>query len=113
LDIETFIENRIVDGINICAWCGKIPRVSDIKIDMDIIIEYHGNTFHYNKDIHDINDCNPFGKRYSEIKEKDDYKRELAVKNGFKIFEVFSSDNFNENINKIIKYTNDRRKKIK
>lgn len=35
----------------------------------------------------------PFTNRtLNELKEKDDYKRELAIKNGFKIFEVFDTD---------------------
>jgi len=76
--------------------------------EVNIIIEYHGSLWHYNKDIDYTED--KFGPKVEDMIKKDTYKRELALSKGFEFIEVFDTDNFEEKINYILDLIN---KKVK
>ena len=71
---------------------------------LKLIIEYHGSFWHYNPDFnYGENYTNPLtGATLNELKERDKQKRQLAINNGFKIIEVFDTDNKKEKQKEII-----------
>jgi len=75
---------------------------------LKLIIEYHGSIWHYNPNYkYKENFKNPLnGISLNELKENDDYKRQLAINNGFKIIEVFDTDNKDEKQEEIINTIN-------
>ena len=101
---EYFIYDSLLNKYNLYDF--TIPMIK-------LIIEYHGEIFHYNERIHNINESNPFGVSFKKLKIKDDYKRKLAIKNGFTIIEIFSDSIFNKEINKIKEIIYERIKKHK
>lgn len=58
----------------------------------NVIVEYHGHTYHYNPKIKNLEWKSPFGITREESLEKDRFKRELALSRGFKFFEYYSND---------------------
>jgi ribonuclease BN (tRNA processing enzyme) len=92
-----------------CIYDKKNKRVNfyDFTISkLKLIIEYHGSTWHYNPDYNYKEDFkSPFENlTLEELKERDEYKRNLAIENGFDIIEVFDTDNKEEKQNEIIEF---------
>jgi hypothetical protein len=88
----------------------------DFKYE-DIIIEYHGSSFHVNPKLSEEEKQkwrNPFSKESAEKSiEKDRIKRELALSHGYKYFEIYSNDDDvtkNEIKDKILKEINEKNK---
>lgn len=81
--------------------------------DIKLIIEYNGEKFHPNKEKLSVDEWNNWRCLFNEhldadIKHKmDSDKKELAIQNGFKYLEVWSSDVIEENTNKIKYFIND------
>jgi len=71
---------------------------------LKLTIEYNGSIWHYNPNYDYPKDFkNPLtGVSLNELKENDNYKRQLAIDNGFKIIEVFDTDNKEEKQKEII-----------
>jgi hypothetical protein len=71
---------------------------------LKLIIEYHGSAWHYNPNYNYKEDFrSPFhNKTLEEMKQKDEQKRKLAIKNGFDITEVFDTDDKEERQKEII-----------
>lgn len=74
-----------------------------------IIIEYHGESFHPNPTwINNDKDkwenwVQPYSKQSAnEVHIRDTYKKTLALNNGFTYFEIYSSDDYNETLKKIV-----------
>jgi len=59
---------------------------------LKIILEYHGSLWHFNPDC-EYNNALPFSLTVEANKQKDEYKRNLAIKHGFKIVETFDTSN--------------------
>jgi len=77
-----------------------------------IIIEYHGESFHPNPSwLNDNTDkwknwIQPYSKQSAnDVYNRDKYKKLLAINNGFTYFEIYSSDDYNETLKKIIHET--------
>jgi hypothetical protein len=72
-------------------------RLYDFTIpEINVIIEYHGSFWHYNKN-------NLMESKFStlkERKEKDKIKREVAEKHGFEYYVVFDTANFDDEVKK-------------
>jgi len=73
-----------------------------------VIVEYHGSVWHFNKNyIYPKNFTSPFNNfSLKELKEKDDLKRNIAEARGFKVFEIFDTDDkgiFKDNLVEYIK----------
>jgi len=73
---------------------------------LNLIIEYHGSMWHFNPNFEYSDDFRqPFSKEtLNELKEKDDFKRNLAIQNGFKIIEIFDTDNKQEKQEEILHF---------
>ena len=86
---EFLIENRFYDF--------TIPSIK-------LIVEYNGSMWHYNPNYnYPENFKNPFGKSLEELKENDNYKRNLAKENEFILIDVYDTDNKMEKQKEIIK----------
>jgi hypothetical protein len=96
--------------------------------ELNLIFEYHGEKFHphfsitENSDLKKwetlylVRDGNNFKKTKKnglDIREQDILKEQLAIDNGFKYHVIWSSDNINESIIKIINIINNENKKNK
>lgn len=80
-------------------------------IDKKIIIEYHGQAFHPNKEKLNVDEWKnwrqPFSdKTADEAQSFDVYKKQLAEYHGFKVFEIFSNDDPVKTQNTITEITN-------
>jgi len=75
--------------------------------DIKLIIEYNGEKFHPNKEKLSVDEWNNWRCLFNEHLDADTKykmdldKKELAIQNGFKYLEVWSSDTNEENISKI------------
>lgn len=78
--------------------------------DIKIIIEYHGNMFHPNKDKLTTKEWNDWKCLFNESLDADTkykydkIKKDVAITNGFKYLEIWDNDNFKENNNKIKRF---------
>jgi very-short-patch-repair endonuclease len=76
--------------------------------DKKIIIEYNGVAFHPKLNLNEQELKawqHPFKKEKGDvILKRDLFKKKLAIKNGFKILIIWSDADFNDNINKCIKF---------
>lgn len=77
--------------------------------DIRLIVEYNGVKFHPNKEKLTTEEWNNWRCLFTEQTADDKYKtdlskKELAIQNGFKYLEVWSSDTIEENTNKIISF---------
>ena len=77
---------------------------------LNLIVEFHGSIWHYNPNYNYKEDFKqPFsGESIEELKEKDEYKRQLTIKNGFTLFEVFDTDDFEEKQKEIIEWIKEK-----
>lgn len=74
-------------------------------LDKKLIVEYHGEKFHPNKKVLSeeefSNWCHAYSKESAEnVYNRDQYKKQLAISNGFIFIEIYSNDPV-ENVNKI------------
>lgn len=90
---EWFIYDKENKKINWYDFCIK---------ELNIIIEYHGSLWHYNPN-YEYRGNLPFGMTVEQNIERDMYKRELAVYNGFKYFVVFDTDDHEQKTNELAK----------
>lgn len=68
----------------------------------DIIIEYHGELYHFNPLVDKKESWNnPFGITIQQSLEKDNLKRQLAKEKNYKYFEIYSNDTKEVKQNKI------------
>ena len=87
---------------------GKTIRFYDFTVPkLNLIIEYHGSTWHPNKikltDSEWKEWTSPFSKVSADEKYNDDqYKKKLAITNGYKYFEVWDTDDKKEIMSYII-----------
>lgn len=89
---EWFIYDSKEKKINFYDFCIK---------DLKIIIEFHGSMWHYNPNFNYDRKL-PFKTTLEEIKKNDAYKKDLALKNGFKYFEIFDTDDYNKKANELL-----------
>lgn len=113
---------------NICIYCGdkennkneyflydkenKKYYFYDLTIlynDTKLIVEYNGVKFHPNKEKLTTEEWSNWRCLFTDQTADDKYKtdlnkKELAIQNGFKYLEVWSSDTVEENTNKIISF---------
>jgi very-short-patch-repair endonuclease len=90
-------------------WDDNIKKISfyDFTIpSLKLIVEYHGSLWHFNENFEYTED--KIGPSIEEMKQKDEYKRQLAVSKGFTIIEVFDTDNIKQKISIILKEINKR-----
>jgi len=77
-------------------------------LPLNVIIEYHGSCWHPNPTLltleKDKNNWRQLksNKSYDDIFLKDLRKKEIAIKNGFRYYEIWDTDNFDEKIKKIL-----------
>lgn len=90
---EWFIYDKENKKFNLYDFCIK---------ELNVIIEYHGSLWHYNPN-YEYKGNLPFGMTVEKNIEKDMYKRELAVYNGFKYFVVFDTDDYEQKTNELAK----------
>lgn len=74
-----------------------------VNVKKKVIIEYHGSTFHPNKKVLNEQEWiewrHPFTKETADQKyDFDQYKKRLALKHGFLIFEIYSNDSLDDKI---------------
>ena len=68
-----------------------------------LIFEYHGCFWHQRTEGDNLNEL---GYNLNESYNKDIIKKELAVKKGFSLYELYSDDGFDFNLNKMLSIFN-------
>ncbi len=94
--LKSFIPTDILDNAKIMEdelflHDGKKVYFYDFNFKK-VIIEYHGEVYHYNQRTNKENWVSPFGVTKEESLKKDFYKKQLAESKGFKYFEYYSND---------------------
>lgn len=79
---EWFIYDTNTKKIKLYDFCIK---------SLNIIVEYNGSIWHYNPNYNYSKDL-PYGMDMESNKKKDEYKRNLAISNGFDYYEVYDTD---------------------
>ena len=96
--IENNREYYLINSDNkVYAYDFTIPEIN-------LIFEYHGSFWHSKND---DDKMNGLGYNLNESYHKDIIKKELAIKNGFHLFEVYSEDGFDYNLNRVISLFNE------
>jgi endogenous inhibitor of DNA gyrase (YacG/DUF329 family) len=82
---------------------GHIKFYDFVIPKLKLVFEYNGSMWHYNPNYdYKENFKNPFGSTLNELKENDNYKKNLAIKNNFEVIEIFDTDNQKEKQKEII-----------
>lgn len=95
---------------------GKLRKYDLTILDKRIIVEYHGKKFHAapilnEEDIIEFNKHSLFGLTYEKCLEKDNEKRDIALKNGFDFYEIWyynTKDEISEIISEIVRLCESR-----
>ena len=90
---EWFIYDSFNKKLNFYDFCIK---------ELNLIIEFHGSVWHFNPNF-EYKKPLFFNRTLDELKEQDEYKQQLAIKNGFKYYVVFDTDNYEDEANYLFK----------